>query len=159
MSYIYYKVHETKSKKSPVIVEGNRQKIMDHFNMTNYAFYNDLQRNENILKKKHLVEKCPWPVGTKYFLQQKEEPKSKPEKKKSKVDLKIEEIEMLLRIHKNTIIYKDAKRVINQLAKDGYIVSVNHEPKRVIKHYLGGQEVYSECWILTLTERREPVNE
>lgn len=148
----FYVVHATENPDSKVIAKGKANDIMRKFELNSHnALSLCFKRGDSLIQKSYFIERIPL---AEYNIRVAEERKRK--KKKTAFDRRLEEIERMLDIHGNTIIFKDRDKVIDRLNRDGYFVKEIHEPRRVIKtKYLsrGRHEVYDECWILELIRK------
>lgn len=154
-----YVVREEESLDAPVIFEGGRLDVMEFLNVTDNKLYYYCQK-EKPLKREGRIYWISRRLRDDKDFDDYESRRAKT--KEEKFEEEIDTIERHLKIYGNTIIYKNPKKHLARLQRDGYLVKASHEPKRTI-HYVHKpgenkrHEVYKECWILTLVERREPI--
>ena len=153
----YYYVHDTGDPESRIICEGKCSVIVNRFHI-----------GANTLNRLFTIGRYYLPGGN--FIERvelskrkdKEEQDRRKKRSRSKFEKQINSIEHHLDVYKNTIIYKDSKRIEDRLEKDGYHVRLIHEPKRIIKSTNvshSGCEVYPECWIIELIGKDEINND
>lgn len=145
--YFYYYVHETTDPDSPVIAEGMSGKIKEFLGINYNMVALICTKRNGIFNGTNLIERVR--------LNDKQNNTS-AQRKQSKFNERIDEIEHLLDIYGNTIIYKDLEKVFDRLNADGYFVTATHEIRREIKSKnpaAWDNEVYDECWILELVRR------
>lgn len=155
-----YAVHETLEENSPIIAVGTRKEVCHKLLLNEYWFYKILKNKEDILANQYYTEIYICNGSEEAEAKKKEllnNPKVPKEvRKKSAFEKQVETVEQMLKMHGNTIIWKNANRVIKRLEKDGYSVNVKHEPKRVIRSLLKPTaEVWDECWILELKKEKK----
>ena len=149
----YYIVHVDTDPDSPVLLEGVYGYISKKLLLHNNNLYRTFHFNDGILDGEYYVERIP--IAEYNALKVKER---RAKKRKTKFDNQISDIELMLDVHKNTIIFKNHDKVIERLNQDGYYVKETHEPKRVINGKglcTKRKYVYDECWILELIRKDE----
>ncbi len=152
-NHLYYRVHLTSSKDSPIIAEGPASVMYQKFDLSYHRLRQIRDSKKRLIFGEHYLEF--YPIGT-WKEQVKVEKKKaiRDKKRKSKFREHLDIVERMLDIHGNTAIYKDYDKVAAALEKDGYFVKRVHEPERVIRYLTKNhKDVYSECEILTLIRK------
>ena len=82
-------------------------------------------------------------------------------KRPKKFDKQLESVKWHLNVYGNTSVDRDPTKLLDALAKDGYLVTAKHEPERVIRMKGSSTEieVWDECWILELKSKVDVSNE
>lgn len=156
----YYKVFEKRTRASKIVCRGHAKDVCDYLDISYPVLSACLKKGKHIILDQHYITWEPYKEAKEEFDERerkKQEKKERAEKsKKKKFDNLIDEIELMLKMHKNTLVYKDIKRVVKCLEADGYFVSAEYRPEQVRYVYVNGKkykkEIFPEYWYIELTK-------
>lgn len=127
--------------------------VCDFIGCNKSSISSALNEGRNLIKKKYLVNRYSMDD---YY--EKEKRDNKQKKKQTQFEKEVELVRWHLDIYGNTIVWKNPKRIIEQLEKQGYETSVEHREPRIVRYFTPDGKVndnLDERWIITLIKKGE----